>query len=180
MPRKFQSANIHILRVFMNILDIIILICLIPAAVQGLRKGFISQVIAIVSLVAGVWASVRFADIASQWIAQYITASEQILKVTAFALIMVIVFTVLALVGKMLEATIRLVMLGWVNRLLGMCFSLLKCILILGLVILAFNALNNTFGFVKSEQLADSTLYPIIKNLADSIFPYLKSFFTLQ
>jgi membrane protein required for colicin V production len=93
---------------------------------------------------------------------------------------MVIVFTVLALVGKMLEATIRLVMLGWVNRLLGVCFSLLKCILILGLVILAFNALNNTFGFVKPEQLADSTLYPIIKNLADSIFPYLKSFFTLQ
>ena len=67
-----------------------------------------------------------------------------------------------------------------VSRLLGMCFSLLKCILILGLVILAFNALNNTFGFVKPEQLADSTLYPIIKNLADSIFPYLKSFFTLQ
>jgi membrane protein required for colicin V production len=164
----------------MNILDIIILICLIPAAVQGLRKGFISQVIAIVSLVAGVWASVRFADIASQWIAQYITASEQILKVTAFALIMVIVFTVLALVGKMLEATIRLVMLGWVNRLLGMCFALVKCLLILGLLALGFNSLNNTFGFVKPEQLADSVLYPIINDMAEIVFPYLKSILTLN
>ena len=109
----------------MNILDIIILICLIPAAVQGLRKGFISQVISIISLVAGVWASVRFADIASQWIAQYITVSEQILKITSFVLIMVIVFIVLALMGKLLEATIKLVMLGWINRLLGMCFSLM-------------------------------------------------------
>ena len=164
----------------MNILDIIILICLIPAVVQGLRKGFISQVIAIVSLVAGVWASVRFADIASQWIAQYITASEQILKVTAFALIMVIVFTVLALVGKMLEATIRLVMLGWVNRLLGMCFALVKCLLILGLLALGFNSLNNTFGFVKPEQLADSVLYPIINDMAEIVFPYLKSILTLN
>ena len=164
----------------MNILDIIILICLIPAAVQGLRKGFISQVIAIVSLVAGVWASVRFADIASQWIAQYITASEQILKVTAFALIMVIVFTVLALVGKMLEATIRLVMLGWVNRLLGMCFALVKCLLILGLLALGFNSLNNTFGFVKPGQLADSVLYPIINDMAEIVFPYLKSILTLN
>lgn len=164
----------------MNILDIIILICLIPAAVQGLRKGFISQVISIISLVAGVWASVRFADIASQWIAQYITVSEQILKITSFVLIMVIVFIVLALMGKLLEATIKLVTLGWINRLLGMCFSLMKCILILGLALMAFNSLNNTFGFVKPEQLAESTLYPIIRDIADSVFPYLKSFLTLK
>ena len=96
----------------MNILDIIILICLIPAIIQGLRKGFISQVISIVSLIFGVWASARFATIVSDWIAQYITASEQILKVVAFALIMVVTFLVLAAAGKLLEATIKLVMLG--------------------------------------------------------------------
>ena len=73
----------------MNILDIIILICLIPAAIHGLRKGFISQVISIISLVLGVWASARFAEITSKWIAQYITASEQILRIVSFALIMV-------------------------------------------------------------------------------------------
>ena len=164
----------------MNILDIIILICLIPAVIQGLRKGFISQVISIISLIAGIWASVRFADLASQWLAQYITASEQILKITSFILIMVLVFIVLGLVGRLLEATINLVMLGWVNRLLGMCFSLMKTLLILGLLVLAFNSLNETFGFMKPEQLAESTLYPIIKNLADSVFPYLKSFLTLN
>lgn len=180
MPRKFQSANIHILRVFMNILDIIILICLIPAVIQGLRKGFISQVISIISLIAGIWASVRFADLASQWLSQYISASEQVMKITAFILIMVVVFIVLALIGKLLEATIKLVMLGWINRLLGMIFSLVKCILILGLAVLAFNSLNDTFGFVKPEQLSGSVLYPIIKDIADSVFPYLKSFLTLN
>lgn len=164
----------------MNILDIIILICLIPAIIQGLRKGFISQVISIVSLIFGVWASARFATIVSEWIAQYITASEQVLKVVAFALIMVVTFIILAAAGKLLEATIKLVMLGWVNRLLGLTFSLLKCCLILGLIILAFNSLNNTFGFVKQEYLDESVLYPFLKSLADSVFPYLKNLLTLK
>lgn len=164
----------------MNILDIILLICLIPAVIQGLRKGFISQIISILSLIFGVWASARFANIVSEWMAQYIHASEQILKIISFALIMVAVFIALAAIGKMLEATIRLVTLGWINRLLGMLFSLLKCFLILGLLILAFHSLNNTFGFVKQEVLAESVLYPILKDLADSVFPYLKNMLTLK
>lgn len=164
----------------MNILDIIILICLIPAVVQGLRKGFISQAISIISLIAGIWASARFAGMASEWLAQHIDASEQVLRITAFSLIMVAVFIVLGLIGKLLEATIKLVMLGWVNRLLGMCFALVKCLLILGLLTLGFNSLNNTFGFVKPEQLADSVLYPIINDMAEIVFPYLKSILILN
>ena len=179
-PENFNLQIYTILKIFMNILDIILLICLIPAIIQGLRKGFISQVISIVSLIFGVWASARFATIVSAWIAQYITASEQVLKVVAFALIMVLAFLVLAALGKILEATIRLIMLGWVNRLLGLIFSLMKCFLILGLVILAFNSLNNTFGFVNQEYLDDSVLYPILKDLADNVFPYLKNLLTLK
>ena len=87
----------------MNILDIILLICFVPAIIQGLRKGFIAQAISIISIIVGIWASARFAGIATTWIAQYITASEQVLKLVAFALILVVVFLVLAALGKMLK-----------------------------------------------------------------------------
>lgn len=164
----------------MNIPDIIILICLVPAIIQGLRKGFISQAISIISLIAGIWASAKFADMVTAWISQYITASEQILKITAFAVILVGVFIVLGIIGRLLESVLEFAMLGWVNRLLGMAFSLLKCFLILGLVSLVFSSLNSTFGLVKQEVLDQSVLYPVVKNLADSVFPYIKSFFTLN
>ena len=84
----------------MNILDIILLICFIPAVIQGLRKGFIAQAISIISIILGVWASARFANIVSAWIGQYITASEQVLKVVAFTLILILVFLILAAIGK--------------------------------------------------------------------------------
>lgn len=164
----------------MNILDAIILICLIPALVQGLRKGFISQAISIVSLVVGIWASARFANIVTAWVSQYITASEQILKVIAFVLILVAVFFALGLLGKLLESILNFAFLGWVNKLLGVVFSLMKAFLILGLVILAFSSLNNTFGIVKPEVIADSVLYEPVKQLADTIFPYIKNMLTIK
>ena len=164
----------------MNILDIIILICFALSLIQGFRKGFISQAISIISIIAGIWASARFADMASEWIGQYITASEQVLKITAFAIIIICVFTILGVLGRILEASIKLVFLGWVNKVLGMLFSLLKCMLILGLAIMAFEAVNNIFHLVKHEILAQSELYVIVRNFANNVFPYLKSLFSVN
>lgn len=158
----------------MNILDIILLICFIPAVIQGIRKGFISQVISIVSLILGIWLSARFASAVSVWISKWITASGQVLEIVAFALILILVFLALGAIGKLLEATIRLVMLGWLNRLLGVVFALLKTMLIVGLVIMAFSSLNDTFGLVKDEVLNQSALYPPLKKIANDIFPYLR------
>ncbi len=158
----------------MNILDIILLICFVPALVQGLRKGFISQVIAIISIIAGVWLSAQFTAPVSAWLIQYIQGSEQVLKVVAFALIFIAVIAVLAVIGRILEGTMKLIMLGWLNRLLGAVLSLVKAGLIVGLVIMAFCSLNNTFNLVSEEVLNGSVLFPPLKNLAYTVFPYLK------
>lgn len=163
----------------MNILDIILLVCFVPAIFQGIRKGFIAQAVSIISIILGIWASARFANIVSDWIAQYITASEQVLRLVAFALILVLVFLVLAALGKMLEGVIKLVMLGWLNKLLGVVFALLKTGLIVGLVIMAFSSLNDNFKFVQESVLNESIMYPPLKKLAFEVFPYLKDMLTL-
>ena len=158
----------------MNILDIILLICFVPAAIQGFQKGFISQVIAIISIIAGVWLSVQFASEVTVWLAQYIQGSEQVLKVVSFALIFIAVIAGLALLGRLVEGTVKLIMLGWLNRLLGVVFSMVKAALIVGLVIMAFCSLNNTFQLVSEDVLNQSVLFPPLKNMAYTVFPYLK------
>ena len=163
----------------MNILDIILLICFVPALIQGIRKGFIAQAISIISIVAGIWASARFADVVSAWVSQYITASEQVMKVVAFALILVIVFIVLGLVGRLLEGLFNLVLLGWVNKLLGVVFALLKTALIVGLLIIVFTSINDNFHFVQESVLNESVLYPHLKKIAFEVFPYVKDMLAL-
>lgn len=163
----------------MNILDIILLICFIPALVQGIRKGFIAQAISIISIIVGIWASARFADVVAAWVAQYITASEQVMKVVAFALILIVVFFLLGLLGKALEGIFNFVLLGWLNKLLGVVFALLKTALIVGLIIMAFSSLNDTFHLVKEEVLNESVLYPPLKKVAFDVFPYIKDMLNL-
>lgn len=164
----------------MSMLDIILLICFIPALVQGVRKGFIAQAISIASIIIGIWASSRFAEVVSEWLGKYITVSDQVMKVVAFALIFIAVFLVLAAVGKLLEGMFKMVTLGWLNRLAGLVFALLKTSLILGILIMVFTSLNDTFDLVSEATLNESVLYPPFKEAAFKIFPYIKDMLTLN
>lgn len=162
----------------MNMLDIIILICMILAIIQGIIKGFISQAISIISIIIGVWASVHFTELVYQWLGQHITGTEQALKITSFCLIFLGVIIVLLILGKLMEKVIKLIMLGWLNRLLGAVLSLLKWILVMGIVVIAFNAVNKSLGLVKPETIAQSHLYQMLMDIADTVFPYLKKLLT--
>lgn len=161
----------------MNILDIVLLVCLIPAVIQGLRKGFIAQVVAIISLVLGGWLAYRFSSAVTEWLGQWISASGPALNIIAFILIFAIVVTLLFLLGKILEASIKIILLGWLNKLLGLVFSLFKYVLVIGLLIILFDSINGKFGLVSDEFLDSSFLYSGIKSISWSVFPYLKSLF---
>lgn len=174
---KIQTANINILGEFMNILDIILLLCLIPAMVNGYRKGLITQAISIISLILGVVLSVRFTSAVSTWISQYVNASNQVLNVLAFILILAMVVFGLNLIGRLLEKILKMVMLEWVNRLLGMVIALAKALLIIGLVIMVFSSINDSFNFISPEKLSESFLYNPLKEITEIIFPYLKKLF---
>ena len=158
----------------MNILDIIILICFIPAIINGLRKGLIAQVVSVIALVLGVWLSFKFASVVSGWMGQWFDgASPAILDIVSFTVILIVVIFALFALGKLIEASVKIVMLGWLNKLLGLVFALLKCALILGLVIIMFNSVNSNFHIVKESTLSGSVLYPPLKDAAYSVFPYL-------
>ena len=77
----------------MNGLDIILLLCFIPAVIRGLKKGFLEQLLALAGIVAGVWAAYKFSLLVSGWLRPHIDASDTLLGVIAFILILVVVAT---------------------------------------------------------------------------------------
>ena len=162
----------------MNILDIILLVCLIPAIVQGLRKGFIAQVVAIISLILGGWLAYRFSSALTAWLGQWIEMSGAALDIISFILIFAIVVTLLFLLGKILETSIKIILLGWLNKLLGLVFALFKYVLVIGLLIILFDSINGRFHIVQESYLGSSVIYSGIRSITYSIFPYLKSLFT--
>lgn len=158
----------------MNVLDIILLICFVPAIITGIRKGFIAQVFSIISMVAGIWLSFQFSELLSDWIGKWIPASHSLLQIIAFIIILVLVIIAFTALSKLLEATIKIILLGWLNRLLGVVFAILKYVLIIGLVLVAFDWINSELGLVRKSVLDSSVLYRPLLDAADTIFPYLK------
>lgn len=157
-----------------NVIDIIILICCIPALVQGFRKGFISQAVSLVSLVLGAWLAFKFSEPVGEWIKTMADVNGVILQVLSFTLIFLVVYLVLLLLGKIIQSLVKVVMLGWLDKLLGVFFALLKMLLILGLIIICIDAVNSTLPIIPSKTLDESVLYHPIKSVADVVFPYLK------
>ncbi len=162
----------------MNIIDIIILLCFVPAVINGLRKGLVAQVVAIISIILGVWMSFKFSSLLSGRMAEWFDgASSAILNAAAFAVILLAVIFALFALGKIIEASIKIIMLGWLNRLLGVIFAILKCALFIGLAIILLDTLNANFHLISGNTMDGSVLYPPLKEMAHSVFPYLKDMF---
>ena len=158
----------------MNIIDVIILLCCVPAIFRGLSKGFIAQAAALVALVLGAWMSFHFSNVVVGWLEPVMDVSPTVLQAIAFTLILLAVFLTLTLAGKMLEGIVKIVMLGWLNKLLGVVFALLKVILAIGLFILLFDSVTTALEIDCSKTTGGSLFYTPIKDFADAFFPYMK------
>lgn len=164
----------------MNALDIIIALILLIGATAGAFKGFISQIFAIFSILLSVWLSFTSANALGEWLSQYISASEVLLKAIGFLLILIGVGILCKILGRLLEKLFQFAMLGWLNRILGAVFSCIKYALILGIIILLFDALNQNFEWVQPEVLAKSWVYSDLQALAEKVFPYFQKLIDFQ
>ncbi|MBQ9660046.1 MAG: CvpA family protein [Bacteroidales bacterium] len=162
----------------MAILDIILLLCFVPAIVSGISKGFIKQVVDLVAILLAAWAAFHFSPTLGGWLGQYITLDAGVLNVISFVLIIIVVAMLLNLVGSLVTKTLSALSLGFLNRLLGLVFAILKVALVLGLLILLFETLNSSLHLVKPESTANAVVYNALKEAAEKIFPILKTFVT--
>lgn len=158
----------------MNGLDIILLLCFIPAVIRGLKKGFLEQLLALAGIVAGVWAAYKFSLLVSGWLRPHIDASDTLLGVISFILILLVVSLGVLIIAKLLCKVIRTSLIGWVDKLLGVVAGCLVTALLLCPLIISFDTLNTQFSITDSHILTDSKVYNFLKDAGNIVFPYLK------
>lgn len=163
----------------MATLDTAILALLGISVITGLWKGLISQLIGLIAIVLGAWASMMFNEPFSAWLGTYMTSVPPVtLKIISYIAIFVIVMIFLTIIGKILDKCIKLVMLGWANRLLGAFFAVAICLLMLGITAVLFDSLYANMAQAKevSEMpafISASKFYEPIRSIGNWVFPYL-------
>ncbi|HCP60378.1 MAG TPA: colicin V production CvpA [Dehalococcoidia bacterium] len=161
----------------MNWLDIVILVLIAISTFLGLRIGIIKAALSLVGVIVGVVLAGRY----------YIPLSEQlsfisqsgVARTVAFAIILVGVMLLAAVLASVLKRAVSLVMLGWVNRLGGAIFGLamgaIFCAAVLATWVGFLGAGETIIESVTTPVLLE--YFPVVLALLPSEFDAVRSFF---
>jgi len=99
----------------MNYIDIILSIPLVLGYLQGLQKDLSLKVASLVAIILGVYGAIHF----SYYISDILKMNSPYLPLISFALTFLIIIVAVYLFAKLLEKSINLLALGFLNKLLG-------------------------------------------------------------
>ncbi len=147
---------------------------MIWSGIHGFRKGFVIQLFTLIALIVGIYCAFTLSHFVAKYIADSLRTDPTFTNIVAFIITFLGVWALIYLAGKLAHQLVAAVMLGLVNRLLGMFFSLLKTLFIISVLLIVFDTLNGSLHFVLPETLDKSFFYKPIKQVGDTIFPYLQ------
>ncbi|MDR2936644.1 MAG: CvpA family protein [Rikenellaceae bacterium] len=154
----------------MNGLDIALLVPLVYALYRGFREGVLAQLGGIAGVVLGVWLAFRWCH----ELGTHLPIDDpKIATPAAFILIVLTTLVVIGLVGWVLGKLFDTLGLGLFNKVGGVLLSLLKMVLILSVLIMAFDMINRDGKILEQETIDRSALYGPIGRVASTVFPYL-------
>ena len=161
-------------------IDIIVIALLALAIFKGFRNGLIVAVFSFLAFVIGLAAALKLSAVVAEYLGNSTNISQLWLPVLAFAIVFFIVVLLVKLGAKLIEGAMKMVMLGWLNKIGGMLFYALLYIFILSVVL--FYALQ--LNIIKPETAAASSTYKYIEPLAPKVMsvlgevlPFLKNVF---
>src|SRR5689334_10933665 len=101
------------------ILDLIFVIILVLAVFKGYRRGLIVGIFSFLALIIGLAAAIKLSTIVAGYIGKAVNVSDQWLPIISFAVVFMLVVLLVRLGANLIERSIEIAMLGWVNKLGG-------------------------------------------------------------
>ncbi len=157
----------------MNYFDAIVIIFLLWGAYRGFTKGLIIAAASLIALVLGIWGAVRFSDWTAELLVRHFDTNTPYLSMIAFALTFVAIVLVVHLLAQVLDKLVKAIALGFINRLAGVAFNVLKIAFILSIVVLLLDAVDRRVPFIPEDHKEKSLFYRPLSKFATSLFPYL-------
>jgi membrane protein required for colicin V production len=161
----------------MSFLDIVLGSLLLFAIYNGLKKGLFVELASLISLVVGIFIAIKFSYIMQTFISSYVTWSPKIIQITAFGLTFLLVIISIHTLAKVFTSIADFAYLGWLNKLGGASFSVLKTVLMLSIVLNLFQKININNFIAKKETLDNSMFFNPIQDVSEFIYPSLNNWY---
>jgi membrane protein required for colicin V production len=146
-------------------IDLLFLGCMILAVINGIRNGLIVALFSIIGWIIGLYAAFRFSSVAATYLDDLIDVSPRVLSIISFIAVFGIVMLLVSLGAKIVEKTVELTMLGWINKLGGIFFYVLLYTLIFSVLI----SFAEKSKLLSEETIQSSNVYQYVKPVAEIV-----------
>lgn len=154
----------------MNTVDIVLLIILLVAAVQGFRRGFVLEVVSMLALILAIFVGFKLLHEGMEFLRDQFDISGSILPYLSFILLFVGTILLLNFLGKIFKKVIDMTLLGSIDNLAGSLFAALKWAFGISALLWIFNY----FAINPLEQYTDNAiLYPVIVDIAPTVISFI-------
>jgi len=163
------------------ILDLVFAVILLLAIIKGYQRGLIVGVFSFLAIIIGLAAAMKLSVVVAGYIGKAVKISDQWLPIISFVVVFVVVVLLVRWGANIIQRTIEIAMLGWINRLGGVIFYAAIYITVFSVVI--FYALQ--IHVIRQETIDKSLTYTFIQpwgpraiNAFASVIPVFKNMFT--
>lgn len=143
----------------MNPFDIMVAVIIGFCLIRGIFRGLIKELSSIIGVLAGYYAGYTYylyiAKYLSQWLSEYS-------KLVSFLIIFCAVFIFISILGVIIKYLLNISFLGWIDRICGGGFGLIKGLLIVSVLFIGFT----TFLPKNSSLIKDSLLAPHLSHVS--------------
>ncbi|MBS4065445.1 MAG: CvpA family protein [Chitinophagaceae bacterium] len=140
------------------IIDILVAVAFVMAVIKGFQKGFIIAVFSVVAFIAGIAAALKLSASVAAWLGTTTNIGTRWLPFLSFLLVFIAVVLLVRLGAKFIEGAVTFVLLGWLNKILGIILYAVLYIIILS-VFLFYTQQMNVFA---ATTIQESVTYPYI------------------
>ncbi len=161
----------------MTFIDIVFTILLCYALYKGIKNGLFVELASLLALIVGIYVTLKFSHLMKNVLEGYVSWNPKYIEIAAFALTFILVVVAIHFLAKILTKIADFAFLGWINKLAGAGFSMLKMLLMLSVLILFFEKINSNNALAKQETLDASIFYNPTKEIAAFIFPHIEDLY---
>ena len=161
-------------------IDIALLVFFVMALIKGLQRGIIVAVFSLIGLIVGIAAALKFSVLVAGWLKGSVNISSRWLPAISFFLVFVVVVLLIRLMANLIEASVELALLGWVNKIGGVLLYMIIYTLAFSVVLFFLVQLK----LINDKTIAESVTYnyikpwgPVVINGIGKIIPLFKDMF---
>jgi membrane protein required for colicin V production len=153
-------------------IDIIFYFIIILAIVQGWRKGLILGLFSLVCGLIGLAAAVKLSAVVATHMKSYLHVTGRWLPVIAFILVFILVLLIIRWAGRLLERLVKLVLLGWLNKLGGILLFLILYLSVYSIVLFY----GTKTQVISKHAINDSHFYSMIAPFGPAVIRFITGF----